>query len=149
MGIELFDEDIDEVYQEFASEPWRHLSNEDVVNSNQLPIRISYEYADMDRTPYSFSQPFTARDVKEYFAKMKLISGSTIDDLLNQGEVALRRHSGGLHRNLRTVLDQLNPEIGKGEPIIFHFHLYTNSMGASRSTGCARQECILCRERMG
>jgi hypothetical protein len=27
MGIELFDEDIDEVYQEFASEPWRHLSN--------------------------------------------------------------------------------------------------------------------------
>lgn len=135
MGIELFDEDIDEVYQEFTSEPWRHLTNDDVVNSNKLPIRISYEYADMGKTAYSFSQHFTERDVKEYFSKMKHISGKTIWELVDEETVSLRRHSGGLHKKLKMVLEQLNPEIAKGEPIIFHFHLYTDKNESSRQTG--------------
>ena len=47
----------------------------------------------------------------------------------------LRRHSA-LHKPLKVALDKLNLGITDGQPIIFHFGLYTDKKHmASRETG--------------
>ncbi len=124
MSIELFDDDIDLWKDEFSTEPWKIISNADVRNSCQLPIRISYEYADTGNSVYGFDQAFTLEDSRNYFSCMKYISGKTIDELLLDDNFRLRRHSS-LHKPLREVLGKLSADIVKGEPIIFHFGLYT------------------------
>lgn len=124
MSIELFDDDIDLWKDEFSTEPWRRISNADVRNSCRLPVRISYEYADTGCSVYGFDQAFTLEDSRNYFSCMKYISGKTIDELLLDDNFRLRRHSS-LHKPLRKVLDKLSTDIVKGEPIIFHFGLYT------------------------
>ncbi len=133
--VDLFDEDIEQLYDDLSAEPWQQLSVDDVRNSSQLPIRISYEYADMGLTPYGFNQNFTQMDIVEYFTVMKYISGRTIWDLEDDDSFALRRHRS-LHKPLKEILDKVDTTIVKGDPLIFHFHLYTDKHhDASRETG--------------
>lgn len=124
MSIELFDDDIELWKDEFSAEPWKVISNADVRNSSQLPTRISYEYVDTGCSIYGFDQPFTLEDSQNYFTCMKYISGKTIDELLTDEDFRLRRHSA-LHKPLKEALGKLSVDIIKGEPIIFHFGLYT------------------------
>lgn len=125
MSIELLDDDIELWRDEFSTEPWTIISNTDIRNSCQFPIRISYEYVDMGKSQYGFNQSFTSKDSHKYFSYMKYISGRTIDELLEDDNFRLRRHSA-LHKSLRDELSKLSEEIVKGEPIIFHFGLYTH-----------------------
>lgn len=127
MSIELFDDDIEQWIEELSIEPWKRISNEDVRCSCLLPLRISYEYLDMGKTAYGFDQPFTLEDTQAYFDCMKYLSGKTIDELMDDDRFRLRRHSA-LHRPLQETLSRLKPDIVKGEPIIFHFPLYTNKV---------------------
>lgn len=114
---------------------WNVISNEDVRNSCLLPIRISYEYADLGKSEYGFNQKFNEKDTLAYFESMKYISGKTIDELLIDDNLRLRRHSA-LHKPLRIALDKLDLGITNGEPIIFHFGLYTNKRSlVSRDKG--------------
>lgn len=125
MSIELFDDDIELWKEEFLSEPWKVISNDDVRCSCRLPLRISYEYLDMGNTKYGFNQSFTMEDTQAYFGNMKYLSGKTIDELIDDGGFRLRRHPA-LHKSLRNILSDLTPEILEGDPIIFHFPLYTH-----------------------
>jgi len=135
MSIELFDDDIELWKDEFSAEPWKVISNADVRNSSQLPTRISYEYVDTGCSIYGFDQPFTLEDSQNYFTCMKYISGKTIDELLTDEDFRLRRHSA-LHKPLKEALGKLSVDIIKGEPIIFHFGLYTHKTEmASREKG--------------
>lgn len=135
MSIEFFDDDIEQLRDDLLVEPWNVISNEDVRNSCLLPIRISYEYADLGKSEYGFNQKFNEKDTLAYFESMKYISGKTIDELLIDDNLRLRRHSA-LHKPLRIALDKLDLGITKGEPIIFHFGLYTNKRSfASRDKG--------------
>ena len=49
------------------------LSIEDTNLSKNVPIVISYELADMDKTDYHFQQKFKWDDTKAYFQIMKNI----------------------------------------------------------------------------
>lgn len=106
MSIEIFDDDIEQLRDDLSVVPWNVISNDDVRNSCQLPIRISYEYVDMGNSDYGFDQKFSERDTFEYFDCMKYISGKTIDELLMDDNFRLRRHSA-LHRPLKMALDKL------------------------------------------
>lgn len=135
MSIEIFDDDIEQLHDDLLQEPWRTLSNADVRNSNQLPLRISYEYADMGCSNFGFNQELSRKDTMEYFTCMKYLSGKTIDELIDDDHFRLRRHSS-LHKPLKEALDRLDLGITKGNPIIFHFPLYTDrNAPASRETG--------------
>lgn len=135
MSIELFDDDIDQWIEDLSAEPWKRISNADVRCSCRLPLRVSYEYLDMGKTQYGFDQSFTLKDTQSYFNCMKYLSGKTVDELIDNGGIQLRRHSA-LHKNLKENLWQLNADIVKGEPIIFHFSLYTDRMEmAARDKG--------------
>lgn len=125
MSIELFDDDIEQLRDDLAVEPWKVISNDDVRNSCQLPIRISYEYVDMGNSGYGFDQSFSEKDTFEYFSNMKYISGHTIDELLEDNRFRLRRHFA-LHKPLKVIIDKLQLGITAGQPIIFHFGLYTD-----------------------
>lgn len=50
MSIEIFDDDIEQLRDDLSVVPWNVISNDDVRNSCQLPIRISYEFVDMGDT---------------------------------------------------------------------------------------------------
>lgn len=106
MSIELFDDDIELLRDDLTVEPWKVISNDDVRNSCQLPIRISYEYVDMGLSGYGFDQNFSEKDTFEYFASMKYISGHTIDELLEDNRFRLRRHFA-LHKPLKVIIDKL------------------------------------------
>lgn len=54
MSIEIFDDDIEQLRDDLSVVPWNVISNDDVRNSCQLPIRISYEFVDMGDTEYGF-----------------------------------------------------------------------------------------------
>lgn len=56
---------------------------------------------------------------------MKYISGHTIDELLEDNRFRLRRHFA-LHKPLKVIIDKLQLGITAGQPIIFHFGLYTD-----------------------
>ena len=118
MSIEIFDDDIEQLRDDLSVEPWNVISNDDVRNSCQLPI-----------------QNFSEKDTFEYFDCMKYISGRTIDELLMDDDFRLRRHSA-LHKPLKSALDKLELGITEGQPIIFHFGLYTDKKQmASRESG--------------
>lgn len=91
MSIEIFDDDIEQLRDDLSVVPWNVISNDDVRNSCQLPIRISYEFVDMGYTEYGFDQNFSDKDTFEYFDCMKYISGRTIDELMMDDDFRLRR----------------------------------------------------------
>ncbi len=135
MSIEIFDDDIEQLRDDLSVEPWNVISNDDGRNSCLLPIRISYEYVDMGSSEYGFDQFFSEKDTFEYFDCMKYMSGHTIDELLIDDDFRLRRHSA-LHKPLKLALDKLGLGITDGQPIIFHFGLYTDrKYQASRDNG--------------
>lgn len=135
MSIEIFDDDIEQLRDDLLVEPWNVICNDDVRNSCLLPIRISYEYVDMGMSEYGFNQKFVEKDTLAYFDSMKYMSGKTIDELLMDDNFRLRRHSA-LHKPLKVALDKLELGITDGDPIIFHFGLYTNKKTlASRESG--------------
>jgi len=135
MSIEIFDEDLEQLKDDLQQKPWFVIGYEDIRNSSQLPVRISYEYLDMGKTDYGFNQQFTEKDILSYFQNMKYVSSKTIDELVDDENFSIRRHAS-LHKPLRDILDKVSPEIVKGQPMIFHFGLYTDKNDiASRNTG--------------
>ena len=112
MNIELFEDDIDQWIEDLSVEPWKRISNEDVRCSCMLPLRVSYEYLDIGKTQYGFDQLFTLKDTQSYFNCMKYLSGKTVDELIDDGRIQLRRHSA-LHKNLKENLSQLKADIVK------------------------------------
>lgn len=109
------------------------LSNRDLYSSQSFPIVVCYDLIDLGKTPYHFKQPFHLQDTQMYFERMRDICQSNISDLLYRPKEWHFRQSK-LCGNLLKELKKLNPDVAKGEPMIFHFALYTSKGGADRYT---------------
>ena len=84
MGIDLSEEDLYDMHASVALD--YKISNEDLCISQNVPIVVSYDLVDLDKTPYHFLLEFTLRDTQSYFCLMQNISASTINDFLNNRE---------------------------------------------------------------
>ena len=145
MSIEIFDDDIEQLRDDLSVEPWNVISNDDVRNSCQLPIRISYEFVDMGDTEYGFNQNFSEKDTFEYFDCMKYISGRTIDELLMDDDFRLRRHSA-LHKPLKSALDKLELGILKDSQSSFILdYIRIRSKWLQEKVVFVRPEYTLCK----
>lgn len=146
MSYQLLAADISEdVSQAYQCNAW-NLSNEDVVDSQDHPIHVSYQYIDLCNSDYGFDQDFCELDARMYFRIMRYFANTTIRELVDAGArgvrvdedghfVRLRRHEA-LHKPLKEQLSRISRCIVNGTPMIFHFGLYTAEGGnASRGTG--------------
>lgn len=123
MTIDLFPEDLCDLH---ASVKWEdRISADDLFLSQQVPIVVSYDLVDLQKTPYHFLQDFTLRDTQAYFSLMKRISGSTVNDLLD-GEKDLHFYRTDVRGILRSLLYEISPKAVEANPLIFHFALYTD-----------------------
>lgn len=114
------------------------LSNEDVANSHDYPIVVSYKLADTGKTQYGFNQEFKQRDTEAYFKIMKLFAKKTLNDLIDSSD----RHRLHLYRT------NLSGKFGEGfkklsaervdscAATFYHFALYQDKNTiASREKG--------------
>lgn len=124
MGIDLCEEDLYDLHAPVALNC--RISNADLYLSQNVPIVVSYDLVDLERTPYHFFQDFTLRDTQAYFSLMKRISGSTVNDLLNS-EKEFHFYRTDVRGNLKKVLNMISPEAVEADPLIFHFALYTDA----------------------
>lgn len=109
------------------------LQDADLALSHKCPVVVSYALLDTGQTDYHFMQEFTHRDTQAYFRMMKEISGRTIEDLMENPR-AHHFYRTDVRGNLKKVLGRVNPDCVKGNPLIYHFALYTNE-NADRNTG--------------
>lgn len=123
MGIDLLPEDL---YDLHAPVKWKdRISYDDLRLSQQVPIVVSYDLVDLEKTPYHFHQNFTLKDTQTYFSLMKRISGSTVNDLLDS-EKNLHFYRTDVRGNLKSLLHKISPQAVEANPLIFHFALYTD-----------------------
>ena len=113
------------------------LSYEDSKLALDVPIVISYELIDLDKTDYHFKQEFTSKDTQRYFEVLKDISCKSINDLIEESEHSLHFHRSAAKGNLKIQLEKLSPGCVTfdSEPMIYHFALYTDVNKASRVNG--------------
>lgn len=113
------------------------LSYEDSKLALDVPMVISYELVDLDKTDYHFKQVFTLYDTQRYFEVFKEISCRSINDLLENSKHSLHFYRSAAKGNLKLLLEELCPGCvtNDSEPMIFHFALYTDSERADRKLG--------------
>lgn len=124
MGIDLSEEDLYDMHASVALD--YKISNEDLCISQNVPIVVSYDLVDLDKTPYHFLQEFTLRDTQSYFRLMQNISVSTINDFLDNRERKLHFFRTDIRGNLKKELSKISPKAIEVNPLIFHFALYTD-----------------------
>lgn len=103
----------------------RTLSIDDVANSHDYPIVVSYKLADIGTTKYGFHQEFTKRDTEAYFRIMRRFARTSLNDLIDSTD----RHSLHLYRtNLRGTfkreMSRLCPNLDVSASTFYHFALY-------------------------
>lgn len=115
------------------------LSNQDIANSHDYPIVVSYKLADIGTTEYGFHQSFTKEDTEAYFRIMRRFAKTTLNQLIDSKD----RHTLHLYRtdlrgNLRKELKRLCPHgLDVSSATIYHFALYQKkNTTACRETGC-------------
>ena len=119
--LDLSDEDLYDLHVPVGLDA--KLSNDDLRQSQQVPVVISYSLVDLEQTDYHFFQDFTLRDTQAYFSLMKRISGSTVDNLLNS-EKELHFYRTDVRGNFAKELQKISPKAVEVNPLIFHFALY-------------------------
>lgn len=114
------------------------LSNQDIANSHDYPIVVSYKLTDIGTTKYGFHQAFTQGDTEAYFRIMRRFAKTTLNQLINSAD----RHSLHLYRtnlrgNIRKELERLCPHgLDVSSSTIYHFALYQKKgVTANRETG--------------
>lgn len=145
-SFEILPEDLSEgISHAYAQDAW-HLSYDEISESLSHPIHVCYQYMDMGDTGYGFNQEFCVQDALMYFRIMRCFANNTIQQLIqaggrgvkvdNEGHQVCLRRNNALHRTLREPLSKIDEDLVKGDPMIFHYGLYTDPNGkASRETG--------------
>ena len=85
------------------------LSIEDTLLSKDVPIVISYELADLDKTSYHFKQEFTLQDTQKYFEAMKRISCRSINELIAESDHNLHFYRTKVNKKVENLLKRLDP----------------------------------------
>jgi len=99
------------------------LDIDDAKLSMDLPIVVKYDYIDLQKTDYNFMQEFHQKDTQEYFAKMKKISSSTINNLKSQAGKDFHFYRSGLNGNVRKAVKKIMPK-ADDDLIVYHVGLY-------------------------
>lgn len=136
-GVDLLCEDDfwDDIHG--AHDVGERLSEEDTRLSMNVPIVISYELADLDKTAYHFRQEFTLKDTRAYFETMKAISCRSINEIIDDSRNELHFYRSKVTKSLERLLKKLDPKCSPDteETVIYHFALYTDRETASRESG--------------
>lgn len=113
------------------------LSIEDTRLSVDVPIVVSYELADLDKTAYHFRQEFKLQDTQAYFEIMKNISCRSINELIDESDHSLHFYRTRVNKKIENLLKLLDPDCSPDQnaTLIYHFALSTDSEGASRESG--------------
>lgn len=113
------------------------LSIEDTKLSMNVPIVISYEFADLNVTDYHFRQEFTLQDTHAYFEVMRDISCQSINSIIDESDHSLHFYRSRVNQRMKALLRQLDPECNPDyqATFIYHFALSTDPNGASREAG--------------
>lgn len=138
-SVDLYDEDIAELNRRDSLK--YTLTPEDARLSHNVHCVIKYDYIDLDKTDYSFSQHFEQNEIKAYFEKMKLISSSTIEQLSRKAK-ELHLYRSDIKGNLKRAVARIYPEMLESNPIIYHIALhgkgYTTRGDREKGTRCPR-----------
>jgi hypothetical protein len=113
-----------------------NISNKEICTSLKVSPVFCYDLIDLDKTNYHFQQScFENTDIKAYFTQIKKISSSTLDTLIGDKDLHLRKSK--IEGNLKTVLSTLHGYDNlRIYPDINHFALYMpKSKKADRKTG--------------
>lgn len=121
MKFELFDRD-------FSGDiPIAHLADEmdyhDLRESQDCLISVQYNEIDLGVTDYGFNQDFHGNEANQYFERMKSFSGMTINAIIDNGLRSWHFHRTGIKGTIKKVFDQIDTNISKANPMIFHFAL--------------------------
>lgn len=136
MAIDLSDFDTTEFGNEIA-----HLTDEldyqDLQSSQDCKITVQYNEIDLSRTAYHFNQPFVGNEANLYFERMKEFSELSVNYILEHSDFRSHFHRTDIRGNIKKVFDEINPNISKVNPLIFHFALNPDCKitNADRKTG--------------
>lgn len=100
-----------------------HLSFEDLVDSQNQCISVQYNEIDLGDTNYGFNQPFEGNEANLYFERMRQFSEQSINDIRENASYRLHFNRTDVRGNIKRIFDQINPNIAKANPLIFHFAL--------------------------
>lgn len=101
-----------------------------VASSIRNPQFVNYQYLQIDKTEYNFSQDcFDNKDIIAYFKFVKLLSTKSFDELLSNKNKEWHLNSSLCKGRLAKLI---NETIGNGKrldekctPTFYHFALYT------------------------
>lgn len=131
----LTSDDIWDIHQ--SSAVGEGLSIEDTRLSQSVPIVVNYSLIDLEATEYNFKQEFSHRDTQKYFEVMSSIANRSIDDIIDFGDRGLHFYRTKINKRIVSLMKRLdkncNPDIES--TIVYHFALYTDKQGASRTSG--------------
>lgn len=110
------------------------LSSADLADSQSQCISVQYNEINLEGTNYGFDQPFEGKEANLYFQRMKEFSERTITDIRKNSSYKLHFNRTDIHGNIKKIFDQIDPNIAKVNPLIFHFALDPNNQNhADRS----------------
>ena len=99
------------------------LTDEDIKNSQNMPIRIKYDLIDLGHTDFSFKS-MNKTEVLLYFQRMQNISTSSINEIIDFNDKGkCHWHHSNIAGKLKDALEKLNKDFTKSNPFIYHFAL--------------------------
>lgn len=103
------------------------LSDQDLFDSQNQCISVQYNEIDLGNTPYGFNQSFHENEANLYFKRMREFSENTLYDIRNDSTYKLHFYRTDIKGNIKRIFDQIDPDIAKANPLIFHFALDPNN----------------------
>ena len=136
MAIDLSDVDILD-YEDSLASLTDKLDWRDLQESQDCLITVQYNEIDLGRTPYHFNQPFVGNEANLYFQRMKEFSGLSVNYIVEHSDFKSHFYRTDVRGNIKKIFDDIDPQIAKANPLIFHFALDPDSeiQDASRETG--------------
>ena len=119
---DLEKEEVREMNQPYS--PHHKLSSPQLALSRAVPILVKYNYISIGSEKYSFYN-LNENEIKIYFERMKRITSSTINELIEHSDKQLHFHRSHIRGKLRTAMFEKFPNRADDNTEIYHFALYT------------------------
>ncbi|MBR1774833.1 MAG: hypothetical protein IJ759_04835 [Bacteroidales bacterium] len=114
----------------------KFLTNEDIAESHNYPIVVSYKLIDT-QTKYNFLQEMSERETTAYFRIMQKFSSYTLNELIDERRREYHLYRTDIRGNLKKAIKDLTTiDYNNNELMFYHFALYTDKdVIADRNTG--------------
>lgn len=120
----------------------KKINDLDLRDSHNIPITVCYNEIDIEHTAYSFAQDFRSEEIKQYFERMKTFSAMTINEIIDEGNHNWHFYPTKIQGNIKRILESINPNIIKANPMIYHFALDINNTNTADRTTESRNPRI-------